>query len=60
MSALKLIMETITTEKEIGNTLFIIESIVPTKADEKVIKEKVKKLILNNIESIKKMPDKGA
>lgn len=60
MSALKLIMETITTEKEIGNNLFIIESIVPTKADEKVIKEKVKKLILNNIESIKKMPDKGA
>lgn len=54
MSALKLIMETITTEKEIGNTLFIIESIVPTKADEKVIKDKVKKLILNNIESIKK------
>ncbi len=53
-------METITTEKEIGNTLFIIESIVPTKADEKVIKDKVKKLILNNIESIKKMPDKGA
>lgn len=47
-------METITTEKEIGNTLFIIESIVPTKADEKVIKDKVKKLILNNIESIKK------
>ena len=53
-------METITTEKEIDNTLFIIESIVSTKADEKLIKEKVKKLILNNIESIKKMPDKGA
>ncbi len=53
-------METIVIEKEIGGTLFIIESIVPTKADEKVIKEKVKKLIKNNIETTKKMADKGA
>lgn len=60
MSSLGLIMEAITTEKEIGNTLFIIESIVPSKADEKVIKDKVKKLILNNVKSIKKMPGKGS
>lgn len=52
-------METIVTEKEISGTLFIIESIVPSKADEKVIKEKVKKLILNNIKTIKKMADKS-
>lgn len=46
----KIVIETI---KIIDGTTYIIRSLMPSKKDVKVIKDKVKKMVLNNVESIK-------
>lgn len=42
------------TKKEIKGKTYIIESIEPGDEDKKVIKKTVEKLLLNNIEDVKK------
>ena len=49
-------MSNYTTTKEIKGTTYIVESITPTKDEEKVIKETIKKLILNNLKDVAKPP----
>ena len=50
-------MSNYTTTKEIKGTTYIVESITPTKDEEKVIKETIKKLILNNLKDVAKPPE---
>ena len=44
---------TVITYKEIGGTLYIVESIATDENAKKVIKDKIKDLILTNAKSIK-------
>lgn len=50
-------MSNYTTTKEIKGTTYIVESITSTKDEEKVIKETIKRLILNNLKDIAKPPE---
>lgn len=50
-------MSNYTTTKEIKGTTYIVESITPTKDEEKVIKETIKRLILNNLKDATKPPE---